>query len=75
MSIIANNKESLVWDEGREREILASAARSLLCQGMLIKIVNVVGSEGHFGSMSSERERVFSEATPTFVGGWMRAYE
>ena len=73
-SIITSNGESLVLDE-REREIPTSIARSLLCWGMLIKIVNVVGSEGHFGSMSSERERVFSEATPTFVGGWMRAYE
>ena len=44
-------------DEG-EREIPTNATRLLLCQGMLIKIVNVVGSEGHFGSMSSERESV-----------------
>ena len=56
MSIIANNKESLVWDEGREREILASAARSLLCQGMLMDIIYVVSSEGHFGR-ERERER------------------
>ena len=41
-----------------EREILASAARSLLCQGMLMDIVYVVSSEGHFGSMSSERESI-----------------
>ena len=56
-SIITSNGESLVLDEG-EREIPASVARSLLCQGLLIKIVNVVGSEGHFGSISSERESI-----------------
>ena len=44
-------------DEG-EREIPTNATRLLLCQGMLIKIVNVVGSKGHFGSMSSVRESI-----------------
>ena len=39
-----------------EREIPAIAARSLLCQGMLMKITYVVSSESHFGSMR-ERER------------------
>ena len=37
-SIITSNGESLVLDEG-EREIPASVARSLLCRGILIKIV------------------------------------
>ena len=37
-----------------KREILASTARSLLCQGMLIIIVYIVSNESHFGSMSSE---------------------
>ena len=41
------------------REIPASAARLLLCQAMLMDIVYVVSSEGHFGSMSSEREREY----------------
>ena len=41
-----------------EREILANAARSLLYLGMLMKIVYTVSSEGHFGSMSSERESI-----------------
>ena len=41
-----------------ESEILARVVRSLLCQGMLIKIVYVVSSEGHFGSMGSERKCV-----------------
>ena len=41
-----------------EREILASATKSLLCQGMLMKIVYVVSNEGHFGSMSSKRENI-----------------
>ena len=40
----------------RERQIPASIARSLLCQDMLMNIVYVVNSEGHFGSMR-ERER------------------
>jgi len=31
-----------------------------------MKIVYVVSSEGHFDSMSSERERVFSKTTRTF---------
>ena len=62
-------------DEG-EREIPASVARSLLCQGMLIKIVNVVGSEGHFGSINSEREREYLvKLLRLSVLGWMRAYE
>ena len=62
-------------DEG-EREIPASVARSLLCQGMLIKIVNVVGSEGHFGSINSEREREYLvKLLRLSVVGWMRAYE
>ena len=39
-----------------EREILASTAKSLLCQGMLIIIVYIVSSESHFGSMNGERE-------------------
>ena len=41
--------------------------------------IYVVSSEGHFGSMSSDRERereiVFSEAARTFCWRWMRAYE
>ena len=37
-----------------KREILASATRSLICQGMLIIIVYVVSNESHFGSMNSE---------------------
>jgi len=41
-----------------DREIPTSSVRSLLCQGMLMKIVYVVGSECHFGSMSSERESI-----------------
>ena len=51
-----------------EREIPAIAARSLLCQGMLMKIAYVVSSgESHFGSMRErERERVFSKAAGTF---------
>ena len=53
----------------------ASAARLLLCQAMLMDIVYVVSSEGHFGSMSSERERVFSKVAGTFCWGWTRAYE
>ena len=56
-SIITSNGESLVWE--REREILASTTRSLLCQSMLMKIVYIMGSEGHFGSMSNEREREY----------------
>ena len=54
-----------------ERETPASVARSLLCQGMLMKITYVVSSESHFGSMSSERERerVFSKAARTFCWG------
>ena len=36
----------------------ASAARLLLCQGMLMDIVYVVSGEGHFGSMSSKRESI-----------------
>ena len=43
----------------REREILASTTRSLLCQSMLMKIVYIMGSEGHFGRMSNEREREY----------------
>ena len=43
----------------REREIPASTTRSLLCQSMLMKIVYIMGSEGHFGSMSNEREREY----------------
>ena len=31
-----------------EREIPASVARSLRCQGMLVGIVYVVSNEGHF---------------------------
>ena len=40
-------------------------------------IVYVVSNEGHFGSMSSERERerVFSKAAETFYWGWIRAYK
>ena len=34
-----------MWDEGREREIPASAAKSLWCQGMLMDIVYVVSRE------------------------------
>ena len=33
-----------------ERDFPTSTARSLLCPGMLMKIVYVVTSEGHFGS-------------------------
>ena len=40
-----------------EREIPASIVRSLRYQGMLVDIVYVVSNEGHFGSMSGERER------------------
>ena len=61
-----------------EREILASAARLLLCQGMLIKILYVVSSEDHFGSMRErerERERVFNKVARTLYQGWMRAYK
>ena len=39
-SIITNNKENLAWDEGRERDIPASAVRSLWCQDMLVNIVS-----------------------------------
>ena len=56
-SIITSNGESLVWE--REREIPASTTRSLFCQSMLMKIVYIMGSEGHFGSMSNEREREY----------------
>ena len=38
-------------------------------------IVYAVSSEDHFGSMSRERERVFSKAAGTFCQGWTRAYE
>ena len=38
-SIITNNEKNLVCDEGKEREILASTARSLWCHGMLVDIV------------------------------------
>ena len=63
-----------------EREIPASVARSLLCQGMLIDIVYVASSEDHFGSMrererEKEREREFSRATETFYQEWIRAYK
>ena len=40
-----------------EREIPTSTVRSLWYQGMLMDIVYVVSNGGHFGSMSSERER------------------
>ena len=46
---------------------------------MLKDIVYVVSSVGHFGSMSSEREResvcVFSRAVGTFYWGWTRDYK
>ena len=61
-----------------EREILASVTRSLLCQDMLMNIVYVVNSEGHFGSMRErerERERVFNKVARTLYQGWMRAYK
>ena len=41
-----------------EREIPASAIRSLLCQRMLMDMVYVVSSEGHFSNISSEREGI-----------------
>ena len=44
-SIITNNGEDLVWDEGREREIPASAARLLWCQDMLMDIIYIVSGE------------------------------
>ena len=44
-SIITNNGEDLVWDEGREREIPASAAKSLWCQNMLTDVMYVVSRE------------------------------
>ena len=44
-SIITNNGEDLVSDEGREREILASAARSLWCQNMLMDVMYVMSRE------------------------------
>ena len=58
-SIITSNGESLVCEREREREIPASTTRSLFCQSMLMKIVYIMGSEGHFGSMSNEREREY----------------
>ena len=59
-----------------ERETPASVARSLLCQGMLMKITYVVSSESHFGSMSSEREREYlAKLLGLSAGGWMGAYE
>ena len=63
----------------RERQIPASIARSLLCQDMLMNIVYVVNSEGHFGSMRErerEREREYLvKLLGLFVGRWMKAYE
>ena len=54
----------------REREIPASTTRSLFCQSMLMKIVYIMGSEGHFGSMSNEREREYlAKLLELSVGG------
>ena len=43
-SIMTNDGESLVWDEGRMGKYL--------CQGMLIIVVCVVSSRSRFGSMN-----------------------
>ena len=56
-STITNNRENLVCKMKGEREILASAARSLWCQDMLMNIVYVVSNEwreSFVSSMSNE---------------------
>ena len=48
-SIMTNNGEDLMWDDGREgeKEIPASTTISLWCHSMLLNIMYVVSRENH----------------------------
>ena len=50
-SIMTNDGESLVWDEGRKKFLLVQQDH-FYAKGMLIMVVCVVSSRSHFGSMN-----------------------